>query len=563
VTRLRQILVNLIGNAVKFTSSGEVLISVSSVATDNGRRYEIYFAVKDTGIGIASDRLDRLFKSFSQVDASMTRQYGGTGLGLVISQRLSKIMGGRLWVESGGALGGNPPADFRLGKADEHPGLISPNEQPHHLTSQIQTAKSEGSTFYFTIIAESVPNSLQVEQPPKPPQLAGKRVLIVDDNATNRQILTLQAQSWGMVAQAAQSGSEALECLSQGEKFDLAILDMQMPEMDGLTLAAQIRKQSSCQQLPLVMLTSMGKPEAQSQIAEAELAAFLNKPIKQSQLYNVLTQVLSEQPIRVNQSHPQRQKLDPTMARRLPRKILVAEDNKVNQQLALQLLGRLGYRADVAANGLEAIAALRRQHYDVVFMDVHMPEMDGLIATQRICEKWSRERRPWIIAMTANAMQGDRDKCISAGMNDYISKPIRVDELIRALSESEPRVNNPEPVPVLEKAIDTSVLQDFRATLGSQANQFLVQLIELYLEDAPSLLAAMDKAVTQTNAAQLQTTAHTLKSSSASLGAISLSHLCEQLEILGQTGTTVGARELITQVHSEYERVKIALQLEC
>jgi CheY-like chemotaxis protein len=251
------------------------------------------------------------------------------------------------------------------------------------------------------------------------------------------------------------------------------------------------------------------------------------------------------------------------MAQRLPRKILVAEDNKVNQQLALQLLGRMGYRADVAANGLEAIAALRRQPYDVVFMDVHMPEMDGLIATQRICEEWSRERRPWIIAMTANAMQGDRDKCIAVGMNDYISKPIRVDELIRSISESQPRVKNLEPVPVLEEAIDTSVLRDFRATLGSDANQFLVQLIELYLEDAPSLLAAMDEAVTQINPAQMQEAAHTLKSSSASLGAMNLSTLCEQLEMLGQTGTTVGAREIITQVQSEYERVKTALQLEC
>jgi len=563
VTRLRQILVNLIGNAVKFTPSGEVLVSISAVATDNGQKYEICFAVKDTGIGIAPDRLDRLFKSFSQVDASTTRQYGGTGLGLVISQRLSEMMGGRMWVESRGVLGGNPPADFRLRKVGEHPEFISPNEQSHHLSSQIQNPKSEGSTFYFTIVAESVPSSLQVKQPLQPPHLAGKRLLIVDDNATNRQILTLQAQSWGMVTQAAQSGSEALECLSQGEKYDIAILDMQMPEMDGLTLATQIRKQSSCQQLPLVMLTSMGKPEAQSQLVEAEFAAFLNKPIKQSQLYNVLTQSLNGQPIKVNQSYPQRQKLDTRMAQRLPRKILVAEDNKVNQQLALQLLGRMGYRADVAGNGLEAIAALRRQPYDVVFMDVHMPEMDGLIATQRICEEWSLSDRPWIIAMTANAMQGDRDKCIAVGMNDYISKPIRVDELIRALSESEPRVKNPEPVPVLEEAIDTSVLRDFRATMGSEANQFLVQLIELYLEETPSLLAEMDKAVIQTNAAQLQSAAHTLKSSSASLGAMSLSKLCEQLESLGHAGTTAGAREIVAQLESEYERVKSALQLEC
>jgi CheY-like chemotaxis protein len=396
----------------------------------------------------------------------------------------------------------------------------------------------------------------------------------VDDNATNRQILTLQAESWNMLPQAAESGFEALEWLRKGENFDLAILDMQMPGMDGLTLAIEIRKQSQGQQLPLVMLTSMGKPETQSQV---DFAAFLNKPIKQSQLYNVLTHIFGGQPVKVKPSPGQNLQLDPKMSERLPLRILVAEDNKVNQHLALQLLARMGYRADVAANGLEAIASLYRQNYDVVFMDVHMPEMDGLTATQRICEEFPPASRPRIIAMTANAMQGDREKCLRAGMDDYISKPIRVQELVeslnncqarsQSLSQCQPSCKQPEPAPMLEEAsrqisaIDTEVLQTFRQTMGESAEVFLTQLIDIYLEESPALLQAMDTAGTQNDAGAMKQAAHALKSSSAALGAIALSKLCEELERIGNSQTTTGASEILSQIQSEYEAVKAALPL--
>jgi signal transduction histidine kinase/DNA-binding response OmpR family regulator len=576
VTRLRQILVNLLSNAVKFTHEGEILVSVtakelkvgslkvegearSTKSFPKGRvangeltennlqpsnlqpatHYEIQFAVKDTGIGIPTDRMNRLFKSFSQVDSSTTRQYGGTGLGLVISKRLSEMMGGRMWVES---------------------------------------VEGVGSTFYFTVVVASLPSSLQDNLLAPTPLLTGKRMLIVDDNATNRQILTLQAQSWGMPSLAASSGVEALNWLARGEQFDMAILDMQMPEMDGLTLAGEIRKQFKGKDLPLVMLTSIGKPEIQSQAIDAGFAAFLSKPVKQSQLYNVLTHILGWQPIKVKPSHSQRPELDPTMAERLPLRILVTEDNKVNQQLALQLLARMGYRADVAGNGLEAIQALERQFYDVVFMDVHMPEMDGLTATRHICQEWSHASRPRIIAMTANAMQGDREKCLSAGMDDYISKPIRVEELVQCLNQCQSSSENLESLPLVDetllpeepresvllnsdKAINTEVLQGLRQTMGVNADQFLTQLIDVYLEETPLLIQAMDTAVAQTDATAMQKAAHTLKSSSASLGAITLSKLCEQLERLGYSQTMTGAREIVAQVESEYERVKAGLQL--
>ncbi|MCA1992948.1 MAG: response regulator, partial [Coleofasciculus sp. S288] len=614
VTRLRQILVNLLGNAVKFTQEGEVTVEVTAreLVTQQGVAqverlniersnlqpttfYTIQFAIKDTGIGIPKERMDRLFKSFSQVDSSTTRQYGGTGLGLAISKRLAQIMGGRMWVESGGVIAGNspenmrlPPSDLRFGSDSQESEIVNYQEHPNNPKSKIQGAsysggnlpnsapqnpKSTGSTFYFTVVAQSHPQPLWENLSIAQPQLDGKRLLIVDDNATNRQILTLQAQSWGMIPRAVESGYDAIACLDREEPFDLAILDMQMPEMDGLTLATQIRKRPDCQRLPLVMLTSIGKLETQFESVKSEFAAFLNKPVKQSHLYNVLTQIVSEQPLKVKRSPSQKSpsqnlQLDPKMAERLPLRILVAEDNKVNQQLALQLLGRMGYRADVAANGLEAIQSLRRQPYDVVFMDVHMPEMDGLTATQRICEEWPPATRPRIIAMTANAMQGDREKCLNAGMDDYITKPIRVEELVQSIRNCQPDHENPTPVPNLEQApaveatLDRSVLEAFYSTMGANAEQFLAQLIDIYLEESPTLLQAISTAIVQSDALAMKQAAHTLKSSSASLGAISFSQLCQELEMIGSNGTTAGARELLVDIESEYERVKTALQIE-
>ncbi|HEY9812722.1 MAG TPA: response regulator, partial [Candidatus Sericytochromatia bacterium] len=405
ITRLRQILVNLLSNAIKFTEAGEVVLSVTAkqikgeVQENYSDTYEIQFALKDTGIGIPANRMDRLFQSFSQVDSSTTRQYGGTGLGLVISQRLSQMMGGKMWVES------------------------EPNQ---------------GSTFYFTIVAQSIPCSSIIDVSTAT-TLSGKRLLIVDDNATNRKILTLQAQSWGMLPHAVTGGNEALECLSRGEQYDIAVLDMQMPEMDGLTLAAEIRKLSQFQHLPLVMLTSLGRPRIAEQAAKHNFAAFLTKPTKPAQLYNVFLQALSDQAV-TTKAPPQTSSVATAkLAESLPLRILLAEDNVVNQKVAIQLLKRLGYRADVVCNGSEALEALCHVPYDVILMDMQMPEMDGIEATRRIIQNWQPAERPRIIALTANAMQGDRELCLQAGMDDYLSKPIRLENLVEALSKCQPR----------------------------------------------------------------------------------------------------------------------------
>jgi PAS domain S-box-containing protein len=399
--RLRQILINLLNNAVKFTELGEVVLTVGSEGVAENNQSRLHFQVRDTGIGIPTDRLDRLFQSFSQVDASTSRRYGGTGLGLAISKRLVEMMGGTMWVES----------QFGV-----------------------------GSTFHFTIVGEIAPAvAYQARFTGEQLDLTGRRLLVVDDNPTNRRIIKLQTKDWGMQTRETGSPEEALGWIRRGDPFDLAILDFHMPVMDGITLAQEIRKLRDAKTLPLVMLSSLGKHEEGAQAVE--WAAYLTKPIKQSQLFNVISSILgtSMAPTsaqRAPQADEQPQKADAEMGKRHPLSILLAEDNAFNQKLAIYLLKQMGYQADLATNGLEAIRSVERQQYDVILMDVQMPEMDGLEASRQICIRWPQPERPHIIAMTANAMQGDREMCLAAGMDDYISKPIRIADLAAALDRA-------------------------------------------------------------------------------------------------------------------------------
>ncbi|MDQ3993282.1 MAG: PAS domain S-box protein, partial [Actinomycetota bacterium] len=523
-TRLRQIVINLLSNAVKFTETGEVVVSVDSepVASGDGdgfARYRLHFAVRDTGIGIPRDRIDRLFESFSQLDASTTRRYGGTGLGLAISKRLAEMMGGTMWAES------------ELG---------------------------QGSTFRFTVLTEAAPSLVPAFDERAHPQLSGKRLLIVDDNETNRQILLRHAQSWGMLAHATASPVEALEWLRRGDPFDIALLDMQMPEMDGVTLAAEIRRQRDGRMLPLVMLTSLGR---RVDDAGVEFAAHLAKPIKASHLYDALIGVVARQPARERTSTPTAAPAEIDPGAELPLRILLAEDNDVNQKLALALLRKLGYRADVAGNGVEALAALRRQPYDVVLMDVEMPEMDGLEATRRIRDEWPDDERPRVIAITANAMQGDREMCLAAGMDDYLSKPIRPEELSAALARTEP-VDRAAGVPPEQgdASIDRAALKQIEASVGDAA--FVGELIDTFLADAPALLATLRRSQEQKDADAVRRAAHTLKSNGRTFGATALAGLCEELELAAKTGAVVPTEELVTQVEELFPHVKAALEAE-
>ncbi len=559
VTRLRQIVVNLIGNALKFTEKGEVVVSITcdekqvtgETSSEIASPATWHFTVRDTGIGIPPDRMNRLFRSFSQVDASTTRRYGGTGLGLAISKRLCELMGGTMWVESEGIPG-------------------------------------KGSTFHFTIQGEATtPPTARAYMQGTQPHLEGKRVLIVDDNATNCRILTLQTQAWNMLPYATDSPIQALAWVKRGDPFDIAFLDWQMPEMDGITLATEIRRLREPSQMAIVMLSSLGQKEAR--FDNVELNAFLLKPIKASQLYNTLAGILgTEAALAIGETD--QSQLDSEMGKRHPLSILLAEDNATNQKLALLVLERLGYRADVAANGIEVLQAVRRQPYDVVLMDVQMPEMDGLEATRTIIREFPVEKRPRIVAMTANAMKEDRDECFAAGMEDFVTKPIQFVDLVAALNrcrartiaqmgeqpitasaltaETAPSIVSPasseQTTPATSETalpvFDPAALARLRNTLGKQADAMLPTLIDNLYKDAPKLIREAQQKMAEQKPADVRRAAHTLKSTSATFGAMALSALARELENCAKAGTLDNAGELLTRIETEFDKARVALQ---
>ncbi len=381
VVRVRQMLANLINNALKFTDRGEVFVSVK-LNSQTKDKIELLFAVNDTGIGIPEDKLDKLFKAFSQVDSSATRQYGGTGLGLIISKRLCELMGGEIWVES-----------------------------------QVP----EGSTFYFTlqVMVCDAPKSLFE---PKIELLQGQHVLVVDDNENNQRILNHLLHSWNCATSTVGSGENALAWLQYKNKCDVVIIDRYMPKMDGLQLAKAIHKISMRQELPLIILTTIDELENNSEKTKQLFQASICKPIKQAHLLNVLNYVLTGVK---NKRRVQTTKIDTSLAKRLPLRILLAEDDIINQKISLLTLEKMGYSIDVANNGREVLNALEKKSYDIILMDLHMPHMDGLTASKIIVEKYSTSERPKIIATTASAMYNVRKQCVEAGMDDYMTKPLQ------------------------------------------------------------------------------------------------------------------------------------------
>ncbi|MGK7922583.1 MAG: response regulator [Trichodesmium sp.] len=605
ITRVRQILVNLLSNAVKFTARGEVLVSVSSkrleTETENKKLppqntsefntcdiwplSEIKFSVKDTGIGIPSSRMNRLFKSFSQVDSSTSREYGGTGLGLVISKRLAEMMGGQMWVESMGIIGGNPPVNYKSPNLDKN----SANNNQNH-----------GSIFYFTIVKKCSIQTIKDKiietniSDTNQNELVNKKVLIVDDNSTNIKILSKQTESWGMIVSAAKNANQALELIATHNDFDVAIIDMQMPGMNGLTLSQKIRQYPIYQNLPLVILTSLGKQEIS--LSDQLFAAIINKPVKQSQLYEILLNIFSGKGIEVRVTNSKwKSEGIPLLAENLPLRILLADDHLVNQKVALQILQKMGYRADVASNGLEVLEAVFSLPYDVVLMDVQMPLMDGLEAARRIRQEYENftnssqkalRPRPRIIAMTANAMQGDREECIAAGMDDYISKPIRMEQLVEALSKSKPVVLekqetstfsesdlSPSTAPEnnnnfsTKKTIEQTILEN-KVIEGLRDVDALDEVIDIYLNTSPELLENINIAINQADPLILKDAAHSLKSISGTLGAMTLYQVCQELEIMARLAYEAKnsipgeATDIFSQVKVEYEKVINALKLE-
>lgn len=530
--RLRQVLVNLIGNAIKFTPRGEVVVQAELLSggalPDAG--LQLHFSVRDTGIGIPPDRLARLFKSFSQVDASTTRQFGGTGLGLAICKRLVELMGGRIWVES---------------------------------------IPQVGSTFHFTLQLAAAPVSNPSVQLDGDRALVGLRVLIVDDNATNCRILSLQTGKWGMVPTTALTPAEALSRLKAGQAFDLAILDMQMPGMDGAMLAREIRKISGASRLPLVLLTSLGGHHEGTDLAHTQFACCLVKPVKPQQLKQVLTRALSGRILPVEKEAPSNV-LDPALGQRMPLRVLLCDDHPINQKVASRLLQQMGYQATLASSGKEALARLDQERFDLVFMDVMMPEMSGLEAAAAIRQRQAQpDQYPTyqpplvIVAMTASAMQGDREKCIAAGMDDYLSKPVRLGDFRRILEKwaaiarpgvpaSAGEAGAPPPTDPAAEPVDLGRLSEFSQDHPDE----LRQLLTLYLDQSRVQISQLKGAIDTGAVEEVRRLAHSCAGASATCGMRYLVPLLRELESQSSQGNLQAAPRTLRRVEAEFQRIQ-------
>jgi PAS domain S-box-containing protein len=524
VTRLRQVLVNLLSNAVKFTDRGDVLVTVAPEPGPGAST--LRFTVRDTGMGIPADRMDRLFKSFSQVDASTTRVHGGTGLGLAISQGLVQAMGGTL--EATSVLG-------------------------------------RGSSFTFTVTLAPVDAPAAAAPSTPIANLAGRSALIVDDNATNRRILRLQLESWGMSCTDVGTPAEARDLVADGSGFDLAILDMTMPAMDGDELATELHRLPTGRDLPLVLLTSIGRTPRRD-----EFAACLTKPVKTAALRDAVARTL------VPEAVPDRPAQAPTPGHPgAALRILLAEDNAVNQKVGQLMLSKLGHRVDIAGNGREALEAVLRQPYDVVLMDVHMPEMDGLQATRSIRTQAPADRQPYIVAVTASALISDREACAAAGMDDYLPKPVRPDDLAAILRRlgrrgpgaapapaSEPAGAIPDPTTttaaVEHPAVDPRVLDDMLDQLGAARPATRAAVLESYLDQGAGWVGELVTAAHADDGETVSRIAHTMVSSSQIVGALPLAALLRDAEEAVRGGRDLSPYADL--IETEYHRVAAALE---
>lgn len=542
VTRLKQILVNLIGNAIKFTSSGEVSVEVKPAAhglrrIEPGRepdtefirhpqQWLLHFSVRDTGIGIPVEKQSRLFKSFHQVDASTTRQYGGTGLGLAICKRLSELMGGSIWLES------------EAGK---------------------------GATFHFTILtnaaASSVPAKWQLPQP----QLKDKRLLVVEDNPTNQRIIRQRALQWGMTVYTASNATETMAALNQGIDYDMAIVDSQLPDKDALQLVAEVRGLPHGRFLPIVLLSTNRARGTESHSDRSGISAVVHKPLRPSQLLEAVGQALNLT-VQVKKKAPNAPTLDSTLAARLPLQILLADDNPINQRVGQSVLTKLGYQPDFAASGVEVLQAMERKPYDLLFLDVQMPDMDGLETARQIVEKWPPEKRPRIVAMTGNALLGDREKCLAAGMDDYISKPVRIADMQSAIERWGPtRVTDKKGTSFLRSMppqdgdlLDSGIINELSEIPSTEGGNMLSELIDVYLESAPKRLQQLREAAN--NSTELAFHAHALRSMSLNMGARKIVELTKRIENLGRKGTTVESESLITELENAFVLTRAQLE---
>jgi signal transduction histidine kinase/CheY-like chemotaxis protein len=515
--RLGQVVLNLVGNAIKFTERGEVVLRVGLEARD-GDRVCLHLAVTDTGIGIPAAKQEHIFEAFAQADASTTRHHGGTGLGLTISARLAELMGGRIWVES---------------------------------------AVGRGSTFHVTAWLGR-PAGADPGPAPAPEDLAGLPVLVVDDNAANRLLLEELLTHWHMRPTAVADGPAALaemeRAAAAGAPFPLVLSDAQMPGMDGFMLAEEIRRRPGLARATVLMLSSCGQPQDAARCREVGITAYLVKPIKPSALLEAIRAARGAPAARPERPDPGPG--EPAGPRR-PLRVLLAEDNATNQMLAVTLLEREGHTVEVVGTGREALAALERQAFDVVLMDVQMPEMDGFEATAfiRSRERGTGRHLP-VIALTAHAMKGDRERCLQAGMDDYVTKPLQARQLWRALHDRVPGIRaGPSPEEGAEGALDRAALV---ARLGGREDS-LRKIAPVFLEESARLLAEMGEAIGGGDAPRLKRAAHSLKGAVAIFGDAEATEAARRLEAMGQAGDLTGAGEAHRGLAQAVTRLAAAL----
>ena len=532
--RLRQVLVNLLGNALKFTERGDVSVKVEKLPAAAGEAGEplalrLHFAVRDTGIGIQPDRLARLFRAFSQADVSTARKYGGTGLGLAISRRLVELMGGRMWAES---------------------------------------TPGEGSTFHFTVNTTAVADSAPPACCQLQPRLAELKILILDDNGASRNVLFEQCQQWGMLPQAVENPAQALSLFRQGAEFDLALIDLHLPGMDGVTAAAEIQKLPSASMLPMVLLTPLGKRKSATEEARVVFAHSVHKPVKPAALCAALERALLSP--RLPARPPEPVKAEQTLGTTMPLRILVVDDNAINQKVAIRILQQIGYQPEVAGNGREALDLLDRQPFDFIFMDVMMPEMDGLEATRLLRKRQmlggykNYQSRIIVVAMTAHAMQGDREICIAAGMDDYLAKPVRPKDVRsmverwagKMLVEAKSSELKTPVKPGVEPPVDMERMTDL--TDGNQDS--LRELVDMYLKQTSKQFVQIREAIRDGNADAMRRVAHSCAGASATLGMTHLVPKLREMEKLGASGALTGAGEICDSAVREYVFVREFLQ---
>ena len=505
-TRLRQILVNLLSNAVRFTSVGDVSVNVSKAENENGDPF-VLFSVWDTGIGIPADKINRLFQSFSQVDASTTRRFGGTGLGLAISRKLTEMMGGNIWVES---------------------------------------EEGKGSGFHAAV-------PMKEALPPKPlvpnPILKDKTLLIAAGHPGVRSMLAAAGKNWGMHIVVAGSGAELMKKLRSGQTFQAAIIEEDLPDLSGKKLVQDVRRQRGADSVPCLLLCSLQQQASYSKNLPPGFVACIAKPGHFQQLHGILASSLKGEKVTDNLLRSTGH-IDTGFGQRRPLRILLAEDNVINQKVATRILSQMGYRPDVVQNGLEVLQALERQKYDVILMDVQMPEMDGLEATRRVREQWKGNRRPWIIAMTANAMESDRQMCFKSGMDGYISKPVRIEALETELVRSSENIG---------QIVDFAVLSRFGEMTGSGSDAVL-ELVEIFSEETPATLQQIRQAIEAGNVQGISIQAMQLGRACANFGAERMQLLCSSLQGAGKSGDLALAQEFTGRLENEFKVVKSTLE---